>query len=108
MRHVNNDPNKILLQNAMMAQQVAEAAKNRQAEMARAKAAEDVEKLHSQDEQHEIKKVPGNTGEGKEGQKENSRNTQKWLYRPDGTLEIEGGQLEGPDSPPVKRIDLKA
>jgi hypothetical protein len=108
MRHINNDPNKLLLQNALLAQQVAETAKNRQAERARSQSAEDIEKLHQQIEQKEVKKVSGNTEEGKGGQRKNSRNFQNWRYHPDGTLEEKKGPAEGPDLPTAKRIDIKA
>jgi hypothetical protein len=108
MRHVNNDPNKLLLQNVLLAQQAAEAAKTRQAERARAQAAENTEKLRQEVEAREIKKVSGNTEESKNGQKENPRDLRNWRYRPDGTIEDTGGHGEGPDPTSPSRIDIKA
>src|SRR5579872_2988034 len=107
MRHVNNDPNKLLLQNVLLAQQAAEAAKMRQAERARAEAAENTEKLRQDIENQEIKKISGNTGESKNGKKENPRDLRNWRYRPDGTIEDTGGQGEGPNPNSPSRIDIK-
>ena len=108
MRHVNNDPSKILIQNALIAQQVAEAAKNRQADRARAQSVEDIEELHEDVEEQTVKKVAGNTGEDKSAKKERPRDQRNWRYRKDGTLEDGNGNAEGPGSLPPPRIDIKA
>lgn len=107
MKHIQNDFMRIQLQNAMMAKEVAEAAKLRQAERARAQAADAVEELQKQTEEREIKKVPEKAGDEKDGSKERFKNFPKWRYRPDGTLEEGGGPEEGP-SPSSTRIDIKA
>jgi hypothetical protein len=108
MRHVQNDYMRIQLQNALMAQEVAEAAKLRQAEKARTQAADAVEKLHEQTDEQGIKKVDGKAGNGKSGSKERPQDYPKWRYRPDGTLEENGGPGEGPGPSSTGRIDIKA
>lgn len=108
MRHIKNDFMRIQLQNALLAQEVAEAAKLRQSERARSQAADAVEKLHQETNEQGVKKVPGDAEEGKGGQKEYPKGHPNWRYRPDGTLEDEGGPGNGPDSSSTNRIDIKA
>jgi hypothetical protein len=108
MKHIQNDFMRLQLQNAMMAKEVAEAAKLRQAEKARAHAADAVEELQKQTEEQGIKKVPEKAGDEKGGPKERPKNFPKWRYRPDGTLEEDGGGPEEGPSPSSTRIDIKA
>jgi hypothetical protein len=108
VKHVNNDYMKIQLQNSLLAEQIAEAAKLRQSERARAKAADSIESLQPETDEPAIKKVPGKTEDGNGGQKEGSRKFQKWRYRPDGTLEEDGGPEGGPSSASTTHIDIKA
>jgi len=108
MRHIKNDFMRIQLQNALLAQEVAEAAKLRQSERARAQAADAIEKLRQQTDEQGVKKVSGNTEDGKGGRKENPKDYRKWRYRPDGTLEDDGGDGKDPGSSSTNRIDIKA
>jgi hypothetical protein len=104
MKHIQNDYMKAQLQNALLAQEISEAAKIRQAERARAKAADAVEKLHPENNGQTVKKTQKKSEDGKGGQKKSPPKSGKWRYRPDGALEEEGG----PGPSPTTRIDLKA
>jgi len=108
MKHIQNDYTRIQLQNALMAQEIAEAAKLRQAEKARAKAAETVEDLHDQTERIKAKKIPGKDENGSGGEKKSPRAFTKFRYRLDGTLEEDQGPEEGSGPSSTRRIDIKA
>lgn len=107
MKHIQNDFMRIQLQNAMMSQEVAEAAKLRQAERARAKAADAVEKLHEQAEDKGIKKVRGLADNQNGDQQERPKGSRTWRYRPDGTIEDEGDAAGSSGAFKIPRIDIK-
>lgn len=98
---------RIQLQNAMLAQEVAESAKLRQAERARAKTAEEVEKLNGQTDDNGVKKVTGLADNQHGDQQERPKGYRTLRYRPDGTIEDEGGDGGGPATFKIPRIDIK-
>ena len=107
MRNIQTDFMRIQLQNAMLAQEVAESAKLRQAERARTKAAEEVEKLHEQTDDKGVKKVTGLADSQNGEQQERPKGSRTWRYRPDGTLEDEGENSGSSDAFKIPRIDIK-
>jgi hypothetical protein len=106
MKHIQNDFMRIQLQNAMMSQEVAESAKLRQTERARAKAADAVEKLHEQTDDKGVK-VTGVSGKKTGEQKERSQGSRTLRYRPDGTIEEESGNTGNSGAFKIPRIDIK-
>ncbi len=102
MRHIQNDYMKVMLQNALLAEEVAEAAKLRQSEKARSRAADAVENLEPQTEEPMIKKVPGNAADEKDGSGKPRQGSRNLRYRTDGSLEEDGA---GPPAPPA--IDFR-
>lgn len=90
MRNVQNDYMRIQLQNALMAQQVGEASKARQAEKARELAAEEIAKAKDGDTENLVKRVDPKK-EGENNSQEPPKDFRKFRYKPDGTLEDEGG-----------------
>lgn len=107
MKHIQNDFMRIQLQNAMLSQEVAESAKLRQAERARAKAAEEVEKLHEQTDDKGIKKVTGLADNQHGEQQDRPKGSRTLRYRPDGTIEDEGDAAGSSDAFKIPRIDIK-
>ncbi len=107
MKHIQNDFMRVQLQNAMLSQELAESAKLRQAERARAKAADAVEKLHDQTNDQAVNKVKGLTEEKSGEQKERPQGSRTWRYRPDGTIEEEGGNAGNSATFNIPRIDIK-
>ncbi len=107
MRHIQNDYMKVQLQNALLAQEVAESAKIRQAERARAQAAEAVENLPPQNDEPGIKKVPGKPEEGKGGTKGRSQAFSISRYQQNGVLEEGGGPGEETGQSSTRHIDIK-
>jgi|GEM_PF-3556172 hypothetical protein len=103
MKHINNDFMRIQAQNAMLAQQVAEANKNRQAERARAQSAEELAELQKAEELKE--KTVGKVSSDKKGGKDSDRDLRTQRYRKDGTLEDDGPSDFGEKL--AKRIDIK-
>lgn len=101
MRHIQSDFMNIQLQNALMAQQVAESAKARHTERARELAAEEIAKLQDGDPGNLVKKVTGKK-EGEGNSQESPKDFRKFRYKPDGTLEDEGGPSF------ASRINIKA
>ena len=98
MRRIQNQQN-TQLQNALLAQEVAEAAKVRQAERARARSADAVAKTPE-------KGIPavdakGGGPQGKPGEPRKRR------YLPDGTMEDPGDPGQGPGTHPPRNIDIK-
>ena len=103
MKHIQNTRN-TQLQNALMAQELAEAAKLRQADRARTRSAEAVLKS----KETGIQKVDEKTGKGSGGQRQDTEGKRVRRYLPDGTVEDPGDPENGPDGNPIKRIDVKA
>jgi hypothetical protein len=102
MRHIQNDMLQMQIQNALMAQQMAEANKNRKSENARSEAAEELAELQKTEEL-KSKIVREVSADGK-NQKDSTRDLRLQRYRKDGTLE--DNSSPGGDAPP-KRIDIK-
>ena len=90
MPHIQNNFMQIQLQNVLIAQQLAEASKSRQAERARELAADEIAKIQDDDPGNLVKKVTENK-EGEDDSQESPKDFRKFRYKPDGTLEDEGG-----------------
>jgi len=103
VKHIQNTRNS-QIQNALMAQEVAEAAKLRQAERARTRSAEAVLKS----KETGIRKTDEKNGKGAGGQNQDTVGKRLRHYLPDGTVEAPDDPENGPGGAPIKRIDLKA
>lgn len=102
MRHIQNDMLQMQIQNALMAQQMAEANKNRKSGNARSEAAEELAELQKAEElKNKIVREVSSDGKS---QKDPARDMRLQSYHKDGTLEDNGGPAG--DAPP-KRIDIK-
>ncbi len=108
MRHIQNDYMKVQMQNALLAKEAAEAAKIRQAERARAQAAEEAGKLPEEEVDPKIKKIPTKHYEEKGKNLGQPQGFQIESYRQEGELEVGGepGEEKGVSGP--GHIDIKA
>ena len=108
MRHIQNNVMRDQLQQTLLAQAVADAAKLRHADRARAQAAEASVKFQDQIEGKRVRKVPEKTEDGKGGSKENRHGSREEGGDRDGTSEetVDPKAGSGPSS--AHRIDVKA